>query len=318
MTTQRWTTSDMPDLHGKRAVVTGANSGLGLETTRALAARGAHVILACRSRAKTEAAIAALREGSPELDPAKLEFRELDLASLDSIARFAADRLAEQAGLDLLINNAGVMALPYRETADGFEMQIGTNHLGHFALTGRLLPLLLASPSARVVTVSSLTHEIGHIDLDDLHGKRRYRKWRAYGQSKLANLLFTYELQRKLAAKQARAIALASHPGYASTNLQTVGAEMSGSRVVRSMMTLGNRMMAQSAAMGALPSLYAATAEHLRGGEFIGPSGLMQMTGTPRVVRSNARSHDGASAAALWQRSVELTGVDFAALEPDA
>ncbi len=305
MTKPTWTLADMPDLHGRLAVVTGANSGLGLETARELARKGAHVILACRSRDKTETAIAELRSSLAEVEDVKLEFRPLDLASLASIEQFATQLVAEARPLDLLINNAGVMATPYCETADGFEMQIGTNHLGHFALTGRLLPVLLAAAAARVVSVSSLTHEIGKLRLDDLHGKRRYGKWSAYGQSKLANLLFTYELQRKLEAKQARAIALASHPGYASTNL------LRGRRIVH----IGNSLLAQSAAMGALPSLHAATAAELHGGEFIGPGGFMQLKGWPRVVESHARSHDRASAAALWAHSVEATGVDFAALE---
>ncbi|MFV8755597.1 oxidoreductase [Nannocystaceae bacterium ST9] len=306
-----WTPSDIPDLHGKLAVVTGANSGLGLETTRELARRGAHVVLACRARDKTDKAIADLLADMPDVDEEQLEFRALDLASLASIREFAEGLSADHRELDLLINNAGVMALPYRETADGFEMQIGTNHLGHFALTGRLLPMLLAAARARVVSVSSLTHKMGALDLDDLHGKRRYRKWAAYGQSKLANLLFTYELQRRLEAREARAIALAAHPGYASTNLQTAGAQMSKSRLFARAMELGNSVMAQPAAMGAQPSLYAATSPDLRGGEYIGPGGFMEMKGPPKIVESTPRSHDREAAAALWAHSIALTGVDF-------
>jgi NAD(P)-dependent dehydrogenase (short-subunit alcohol dehydrogenase family) len=311
--TKRWTTSDMPDLHGKLAVVTGANSGLGLATSRALAAKGARVIMACRSRDKGEQARASLLSEPLGLDPALLDVRELDLASLASVARFADALCGELGQLDLLINNAGVMALPHRTTADGFEMQFGTNHLGHFALTGRLLALLLAAPAARIVTVSSHMHKIGRYDLAALEPPR-YRKWPAYGQSKLANLLFTYELQRKLAAKAMRPLALAAHPGYASTNLQTVGSDMTGAKLTSGLMKLGNLTMARSAAQGAEPSLYAATHPALRGGEYIGPSYLAEMFGPPRVVGSNARSHDRASAAALWQRSIELTAVDFAAL----
>jgi NAD(P)-dependent dehydrogenase (short-subunit alcohol dehydrogenase family) len=312
MSKPRWTPADMPDLHATLAVVTGANSGLGLETTRELARRGAHVVLACRARDKTEQAIAELRRSVPEIAEGQLEFRPLDLASLASIRSFAEGLAADHGQLDLLINNAGVMALPYCETADGFEMQIGTNHLGHFALTGRLLPLLLAAPQARVVNVSSTMHRSGKLALDDLHGKARYRPWAAYGQSKLANLLFTYELQRKLGAAGARAIALASHPGYASTNLQRVGTRMRGAVVADRVMAIGNRLLAQSAAMGALPSLYAATAPGLQGGEFIGPDGFMQMAGWPRVVESTPASHDRDAAAGLWSRSIELTEVDFA------
>jgi NAD(P)-dependent dehydrogenase (short-subunit alcohol dehydrogenase family) len=309
----KWTARDMPALDGKLAVITGANSGLGLETTRALASRGAKVIMACRSQAKAESAIAELVESGVARE--RLEFRACDLASLASIHSFAEGVRSEHERIDLLINNAGVMALPYRRTADGFEMQLGTNHLGHFALTGLLLGPLLATAGARVVTVSSVAHQIGWIRFDDLQSTRRYKKWLAYGQSKLANLLFTFELQRRLDARRRELLALAAHPGYADTNLQSVGPQMSGSRLGERITALGNRTLAQSAQMGALPTLYAATVEGLGGGEFYGPDGMRGMKGYPRRVRAADRAYDRDTARRLWKRSVALTGVDYGALD---
>ncbi len=307
MTKPRWTVDDIPDLRGKLAVVTGANSGLGLATARALARKGAKVVLACRSQDKAEQAIASLMADLERLDEDQLEFRSLDLADLDSVRSFAEGIANTHGKLDLLINNAGVMALPYRKTAQGFEMQLGTNHLGHFALTGRLLPLLLAAPAARVVTVSSHMHRVGKIRFDDLHFERGYRKLAAYGQSKLANLLFTYELQRRLERARARVIAVAAHPGYSATDLLQRGPRAR-------FFSLGNRLMAQGAEQGALPSLHAATAPEVQGGEYYGPGGLMELKGHPIKVRSNRRSHDRAVAERLWSVSIELTGVDFDAL----
>lgn len=312
MALAKWTSADIPDLTGRLAVVTGANSGLGLETTRALAGAGARVILACRSASKAEAAIAELARGGVARE--RLEFRALDLASLASIAAFAEALRADQPRVDLLINNAGVMALPYRETADGFEMQFGTNHLGHFALTGRVLELLLAAPAPRVVTVSSIMHKPGSINFDDLQSRRRYRKWPAYCQSKLANLLFAFELQRRAEAGGHALQSLAAHPGYASTNLQLVAPQMSGSALAKLAMSVGNSTFAQSARMGALPSLYAATAPEARGGEYYGPGGFQEMKGYPSRARSTARSRDRALARRLWEVSVELTAVDFGGL----
>jgi NAD(P)-dependent dehydrogenase (short-subunit alcohol dehydrogenase family) len=304
-----WTAADIPDLSELVVIVTGANSGLGLETTRALAGKGAKVIMACRSPSKAEAARASLiADGIPEH---ALELRPLDLASLASIRSFAAGILAEYPRVDRLINNAGVMALPYRETADGFEMQIGTNHLGHFALTGLLLERLLASPTARVVTVSSLMHRIGRIRLDDLSWQRGYRRWPAYGQSKLANLLFGYELQRRAEARGHALLSLAAHPGYAATNLPAVGVELRGATLAGRIYAIGNTTLAQDAAAGALPTLYAATAAEVAPGDYFGPAGAMQMRGAPTRVQAMPKARDPEIAAKLWALSTELTGVRF-------
>ena len=301
--------ASIPDLSGRVAVITGANSGLGLETARMLSEHGARVIMACRNTEKGDAARASLLANNPT---AELEVARLDLADLSQIRAFA-DSL-ELDRLDLLINNAGVMALPRRETADGFEMQIGTNHLGHFALTGLLLPKLLAAPAARIVSVSSLMHRVGSIDLADLHGARRYRKWPAYGQSKLANLLFAFELDRRLRRAGASAISVAAHPGYAATNLQGVGPRMEGARWFERATQLANRLVAQDAAMGALPQVYAAVASDVRGGDYYGPSGPMEMAGPPMKVSSSAKSRDEAMARRLWEASEDATGVSFDAL----
>jgi NAD(P)-dependent dehydrogenase (short-subunit alcohol dehydrogenase family) len=302
----------MPDLAGKLAIVTGANSGLGLETTRALASKGAKVILACRDRAKAELAIDELVKAGT--DESLLEFRACDLSSLASIRRFCEGVCADHSRLDLLINNAGVMALPHRKTADGFEMQIGTNHLGHFALTGQLLGPLLATEGARVVTVSSMAHRIGRINLDDLQSTRRYQKWVAYAQSKFANLLFANELQRRLEARARAVISVAAHPGYASTNLVLVAPRMTGNTLFERASMIGNRVVAQSATMGALPSLYAATVGDVKGGEFFGPQGLLGMSGYPGLTRGQAGVYDRVSARRLWDLSVELTGVSYEGL----
>lgn len=309
MTSAGWTSRDIPPLDGALAVVTGANSGLGLETARALAERGATVILACRSQAKAEAAIETLARAGVARE--RLEFRACDLSSLDSIRACAAELGADPRPIDLLINNAGVMALPRSETRDGFEMQIGTNHFGHFALTGLLWPQLAAG--ARVVTVASLMHRVGRIRFDDLHGQRRYDRWLAYGQSKLANLLFCFELQRRLAARGRPMTSVAAHPGYAKTNLLTPGLRRSSSLAER-ITNLGDRLIAQGPDMGALPTLYAATMPDVRGGDYYGPGGVSQLRGPPRRVAANARAHDRAAAARLWDTSVELTGVDFGGL----
>jgi NAD(P)-dependent dehydrogenase (short-subunit alcohol dehydrogenase family) len=309
--TTHWTASDVPDLSGKTIIVTGGNSGIGYEAAKEFARKGARVVLACRDLEKARAAIAAITGAHRG---ASLEAMQLDLANLASVRNFASAFLAQPGALHVLCNNAGVMALPYRKTADGFEMQFGTNHLGHFALTGLLLEPLLATPSARVVNVSSGAHRFGTIHFDDLQWERGYRKWGAYGQSKLANLLFTYELQRKLAAAGASQISVACHPGYAATNLQAAGPRMEGATWMESISELGNRIAAQSAAMGALPTLYAATAADVSGGDYIGPDGLGELWGHPKKVQSNRRSHDTAAAAKLWEISERLTGVRYTAL----
>jgi NAD(P)-dependent dehydrogenase (short-subunit alcohol dehydrogenase family) len=238
----------------------------------------------------------------------------LDLADLKSIRRCADAVRGAHPALHGLINNAGVMAIPYRRTADGFEMQFGTNHLGHFALTGLLLDRLLATPGARVVTVSSNAHKFAAMRWDDLQWTRGYRKWFAYSQSKLANLLFANELQRRLAAANAGAISVACHPGYAATNLQGVGPRMQGSSIGEVVMEFANRVFAQNAAMGALPTLYAATAPDVRGGDYIGPDGLGEQWGHPKKVRANARANDPEAQRRLWEASERLTGVRYGAL----
>jgi NAD(P)-dependent dehydrogenase (short-subunit alcohol dehydrogenase family) len=306
-----WTESQVPDQSGRVAVITGANSGLGFETARVLAARGAHVVLACRDEKRAAAARDAILALQPS---ASLAVAPLDLASLASVRACAEELAKRHERIDLLVNNAGVMRLPARKTADGFEMQLGTNHLGHFALTGALLDRLLAAPAARIVTLSSTMHRPGRMQWDDLHSERRYGKWRAYSQSKLANLLFSYELDRRLRRARARAISVAAHPGYAATNLQSVGARMEGSRSLERFFEFGNRLLSQSAAMGALPTLYAATATDVNGGEYFGPSSFGELWGAPRRVASSRRANDAADAARLWDVSVSLTGVGFDAL----
>ncbi|HEX5691317.1 MAG TPA: oxidoreductase [Roseiflexaceae bacterium] len=308
MAARRWTNKHIPDQHGKLAVITGANSGLGYETALALAGKGAHVILAVRNVAKGGAAADSIRRAHPT---AVVDVMPLDLSDLDSIHRFAADFYVRFDALPLLIDNAGVMALPYRRTVDGFEMQFGTNHLGHFALTGLLLPAILAAPGARVVVVSSGVHHGGRIDFDNLDGAQSYHPWRAYAQSKLANLLFAYELERRFQAADVDALAVGCHPGYAATNLQTAGPRMAGSRIGEGIFAIGNLLFAQSAAMGALPMLYAATAPDVHGGQYIGPRRLFGLFGTPARGRSSARSHDPAMAGLLWRVSEQLTGVHY-------
>jgi NAD(P)-dependent dehydrogenase (short-subunit alcohol dehydrogenase family) len=303
-----WVANDMPDLSGKTIVVTGGNSGIGYEAALAFARKGADVILACRDLGKARTAadrIAALASG------AKVGTMELDLSNLASVRGFSDAFHLERQNLHVLCNNAGVMAIPYRQTVDGFEMQFGTNHLGHFALTGLLLDRLLATDGARVVNVASGAHRMGSIRFDDLQWKNGYGKWRAYGQSKLANLLFTFEFQRKLDAAGKKQIAVACHPGYAATNLQAAGPQMSGSSLMESVMALSNNLFAQSGAMGALPTEYAATSPDVHGGDYIGPDGLGEMWGNPAKVGCSAAARDTASATRLWQVSEQLTGVQY-------
>lgn len=303
-----WTTADIPDLHGYTALVTGANSGLGMETTRALAAKGARVVMACRNLEKGRAAQSSLEKSIPG---AALELMQLDLASLARIRDFAERFQAQHSQLNLLFNNAGVMAVPYRKTADGFEWQFGTNHLGHFALTGLLMPVLLATPKSRVITTSSSAQGLGKIEFDNLNSERSYSRWFAYGRSKLANALFAFELQRRLKRAGAETISVCAHPGYASTNLQTTSATESAAAIERWMYTL---VRGQSAAMGALPQLYAALSPSISGGEYIGPDGFMGR-GYPKQVRAVKRAYDEQVAAKLWEVSVKMTGVDYAALQ---
>ncbi|WP_281193932.1 oxidoreductase [Halorubrum sp. F4] len=317
-----WTANEMPRLDGKKVVVTGANSGLGFEGTRAFARKGATVVMACRSVERGEHAADEIRAQSRDSDVAPdLDVRECDLASLDSVASFARDLSADYDAVDVLCNNAGVMAIPRSETADGFETQFGVNHLGHFALTGRLFDLLTAADgvggegAARVVTQSSGAHEQGEMDFSDLNWEESYGKWRAYGRSKLANLLFAYELQRRVDAAESAGEgvgvrSLACHPGYADTNLQLRTASESGNPLLKVGMRLANAILGQDAAVGAEPMLYAATAD-VDGGAYVEPGGFMNMRGHPTVGRSNDASYDRADARRLWEYSVEATGVTF-------
>ena len=303
-----WTAEDVPDQSGRVAVVTGASSGLGLQTALALARRGARVVLAVRDvEGRGPDAERRIRAEVPD---AALEVRRLDLADLDSVRGFAADLPHD--GLDLLVNNAGVMALPRRTTRDGFELQFGTNHLGHFALTGLLLPRLLARPAPRVVTVSSIAQRSGRMAWDDLQGERSYRRWGAYGQSKLANALFALELQRRADAVRAPLRSLAAHPGYASTNLQAAAGRMKGNRLEVAATAVMNRVLGQSDAMGALPVLYAATMPDLPGGLYVGPDGAFEARGRPTIVEFSPRAREPESGRRLWAISEELTGVTYA------
>lgn len=302
-----WNVGDIPDQRGRTAIVTGANSGIGYAAARALAHRGAHVILACRS---PERGAAALERMSSEVPDGSVELIRLDLGDLNSVRDFAETYTHASDRLDLLVNNAGVMAVAQGRTADGFETQFGINHLGHFALTGLLLPLLLATPGARVVTVSSGMHLRANIDIDDLNSERKYGRWLAYGRSKTANLLFTHELARRLAANGSDVVAAAAHPGYAATNLQTAGPSAEGRKGVERFMRVGNRLFAQSAASGALPTLYAATDPGVRPDSFIGPSFAM-WRGTPGPSTRASWTLNDRAGERLWTASERLTGITY-------
>ncbi len=297
----RWTAQDIPDQGGRVAVITGANTGLGYETAAALADHGARVVLAVRNLDKGKDAAARIAAASPHADVA---LQELDLTSLDSV-RAAADQLkSEYDRIDLLINNAGVMFTPKATTKDGFELQFGTNHLGHFALTGLLLDRLLPVAGSRVVTVSSQGHRFGRIRFDDLQWERRYNRVGAYGQAKLANLLFTYELQRRLAPR-GTTIAVAAHPGGSRTELTRNLPALVGA------LTSVVEPVFQGADMGALPTLRAATDPGVLGGQYYGPDGFGEQRGYPKLVASNDRSHDADVQRRLWEVSEGLTGVTY-------
>jgi NAD(P)-dependent dehydrogenase (short-subunit alcohol dehydrogenase family) len=298
----KWTTSDIPDQTGRTAIVTGANTGLGFQTVTALAAHGAHVVLAVRNLEKGKDAVQKIAAASPG---AAVTLQELDLTSLSSV-RAAADELrSKHDGIDLLINNAGVMWTPKSITKDGFELQFGTNHLGHFALTGLLLDRLLPTQGSRVVTVSSVGHRIrAAIHFDDLQWERSYSRVGAYGQSKLANLLFTYELQRRLAPR-GTTIAAAAHPGGSNTEL------MRNTPAPLRVATAAMAPLFQGADIGALPTLRAATDPDVHGGQYFGPDGFGQMRGYPKVVSSSDQSHDESLQRRLWEVSEKLTGVVY-------
>lgn len=305
------TSFPLPDLTGKTFIVTGANSGLGLETARALARKNAQVLLACRDHDKGAEAKARILQETPG---AHLELLELDLADLASVRDFAALIRARDGKLHGLINNAGVMAIPRQLTVDGFERQFAVNHLGHFALTGLLIDRLLATPGSRVVTVASQAHRIGWMRWDDLDGAKSYQPWLAYGQSKLANLLFAFELARRLSELRQDVRSVACHPGYAATNLQLVGPEQFGSKFNGFIMRLGNQLIAQSAEDGAQPTLYACISPDAQSGDYIGPSGFMGRAGAPEKQRAKHAAYDPQAMLKLWEVSVERTGVDYAAL----
>lgn len=294
-----WNANNVPDQTGKHIIITGSNSGIGFEAAKVLAAKGAHVTLACRNADKAKAAQAQILKAHKN---ATVETGSLDLASLKSVAAFAKAYRKKQGTLDILINNAGVMVPPYGKTEDGFELQFGCNHLGHFALTAQLIDLINASPEGRVVSVASQAHRGGRINFDDLNWEKGYKPWPAYGQSKIANLYFTYELDRNLKDAGHTTRATAAHPGYSSTNLQrtmTAG-------------TIANAIFAQSQKAGALPTLRAATDPDAESGSYWGPNGIMEMRGAPVKVKSNGRSHDKRVARRLWEISEELTGQSFA------
>lgn len=299
-----WTSEQITDQRGRVALVTGANSGLGLEVARALARKGASVVMACRNTGKGEEARRQLLAEQPQAD---LRVVTLDTASLASVAACATQLLAELPRLDLLINNAGIMATPHAHSVDGFEMQLATNHLGHFALTGRLLPKLLAAPGSRIVAVSSTAAQMGKIDFDDLMGGKRYDPWKAYGQSKLANLMFALELQRRLSAQGATTQALAAHPGASTTGLFSTP----GGGFVKRVLTPLLGFLFQSASQGAWPLLYAATAAEAQPGGYYGPNGFKEMKGFPAPALIVKQARDLAVARRLWEVSEELVGVKY-------
>ena len=296
--TSIWTAANIPDLAGKIAIVTGANRGIGYPTARALVRKQAAVILACRNKDKGGAAV---RQIAQEYPGAKAELMQLDLSDLASVRRFAGEFASRYDRLDILINNAGIMNTPFGKTVDGFELQFATNHLGHFALTGLLLDLLIPTPRARVITVTSWGHRYGEIDFADLNAEKDYDAGGAYAQSKLANLLFTYELQRRFESAGVDTIAAAAHPGWTATDLPAN----------RRMVRILNPIIGQKPEMGALPTLYTAVAPDVQGGDYYGPRSWGGLRGYPTRVRSNDSSYDTAVAARLWRVSEELTGVRY-------
>jgi NAD(P)-dependent dehydrogenase (short-subunit alcohol dehydrogenase family) len=303
-----WSAADTGDLTGRIALVTGANSGIGYETTRVLADHGAHVIMACRD---SEKAARARDKLESKLDRSSLELLDLDLADLASVRAGAERVLARHARLDLLVNNAGIMGTPYRLSADGVELQMATNHLGHFALTGLLLDRLVTTERSRIVAVSSHMHRLGRIRPDDVATTKPRNAWIQYSTTKLANLLFVAELSRRLEAAGFRTMALAAHPGWTRSNLAGSGAALSTSRVRRRLSRVAGANLGQSAGGGALPVLCAATSSHVHNGQYVGPGGAFQMFGPPRLVRPSRRARDPEMAARLWGTSEALTGVHY-------
>jgi len=312
MARSSWSIGSLPSAIGKTVVVTGANSGIGFEAALQFARKGAHTVLACRDPVKGLFAADCIRA---ELPNSNVEVLQLDLASLRSIRSFTKEFGMRNRKLDVLCNNAGVMALPRGLTEDGFEMQLGVNHLGHYALTGLLLDRLLAANEPRVVTVASSAHRTGVIHFDDLNWTQGYRKWRAYGQSKLANLLFTFELHRRIESHKLNLLSVACHPGYAATNLQIAGPRMEGRRGREMLFRLANRLIAQEPATGALTLLHASLSVEVTGGDYIGPRGFAQARGTPTKVTCSSAARDPVAGARLWEVSREVTGVDYPLLD---
>ena len=301
-----WTANDVPDLSGKTIIVTGGNSGIGYEAAKVFAAKGAHTVLACRNPAKGESALSELKQNAPN---ASAELMQLDLASLASVKQFAAEANDKFDQIDILVNNAGIMMTPYGTTEDGFEQQFGVNHLGHFALTGHLLDKITKVPDSRIVNVSSTAHKGGSVEFDNLmyEGGNGYSALRAYGRSKLANLLFTYELQKRLESAGSPTLAVAAHPGGSKTNLSR---HVEGRLLFKILTPLFNLMMSDADG-GALPTLRAAVDPQAKGNDYYGPSGLGEMSGPPVLVKANDSAKDPAVAAELWTKSEELTGVQY-------
>lgn len=313
MSVQEWIAENIPDMAGKLILVTGANSGIGFEAAKILADKNGEIILACRNQQKGEEALAKILESNPS---AQVSFMPLDLADLSSVKRFADEFLSKYESLDVLVNNAGLMAPPYQKTKDGFEIQFGTNHLGHFALTGQLIGALLKSHGSRVVNVSSNAHKMGKIRFRDLNWEKKYSRWPAYGQSKIANLYFTYELDRRLKELGKSTSAVAVHPGFSNTNLAYAGYNSDGNKLRGIAIKAASALFSQDSVMGCLPTVYAAAALDVKGSEYYGPSGWMEMKGFPKKTHSNKLSRDGDIAKRLWDVSIELTGVDYSLLAP--
>jgi len=305
---KHWSAKNISSQSGRIAIVSGANSGLGYQTSLALASKGARVIMACRNLEKGELARQQILASGPEVEP---ELWQLDLASLDSVHKFADRYEAKFQKLDLLINNAGLMAIPYSKTREGFEMQFGVNHLGHFVLSARLWPILSLTQASRLVQLSSLAHTFGKIRFQDIHWEKKYSKWGAYGMSKLANLLFIKELTRRIGFSGSEVLATAAHPGYASTDLQAKGAKMKGSRTGAYLFNLANSLVAQSATQGALPTLFAATEEGIKQGGYYGPDGFLRLRGGPSPDQPSERLMDPEVAESLWDLSESLTATQF-------
>lgn len=303
---ENWTTKDISNLSGKTIIVTGGNSGLGFESVKVFAGKGAEVIMACRSLEKGGKAKTEILKNIPE---GKIEVAELDLADLNSVHRFVKNFQQNHSRLDVLLNNAGIMTTPYFKTKDGFEGQLGTNHLGHFALTGLLLPVLEKTPKSRVVNVSSMAHKQGKMDFDNLlfENGKGYSPMKSYGRSKLANLLFTYELQRFFESNKTDSISVAAHPGVSQTDLFRYLDEKWYFRLVGPAF----KAISQEGKMGALPQVRASVDPHVKGGEYYGPNGFMELKGYPVKVQSNSRSHNEEDAKKLWEVSEKLTGVKF-------